>query len=75
MNTLPKLVLLALILEAYEFGDLEDTRENIEAPYTQLSEEGYFIVKELHRIGITTTDKVDKFFEVYIQPLLNLPQF
>lgn len=67
---LSKFTLIALILEAHEFGDLEDTRENIEAPPQHLSLEGQFIVQDLHENGIATTNQVDEFYEKYLEPLI-----
>lgn len=69
--TLSKMTLIALILEACEFGDLEDTRENIEAP-EGLSSEGQFIVQDLHKNGITTTAQVDEFYDKYLKPLIHI---
>lgn len=53
-------VLLALFIEHYEFGALEDTRENIEASLSSLTLEGRLIVVELKEKGIDTSEKVDK---------------
>lgn len=52
---------LAQILrsELNEFDGLEDTHENIEAPMNQLFEIGKFINRELHTMGIKTSDQVD----------------
>lgn len=53
-----------LLAEIFEFGHLEDTRENIEAPIDQLNEEGKFIAKSLHAMGITTREQVDQLCEL-----------
>lgn len=67
---LSKFTLIALILEVYEFGDLTDTRENIETPPQHLSQEGQFIVQDLHENGIATTNQVDEFCKKYLKPLI-----
>lgn len=72
MTTLSKTVALALILELYEFdGDLTDTRENIEAPFEQLSLEGQLIITDLKHIGITNREEVDKLAEELNKTLQN----
>lgn len=59
-NDLHNMILAQLILEMAEFGELEDTRENIEAPIDQIYESHRPILTELHKLGIHTTDDVDQ---------------
>lgn len=70
-NSIPKMLINALIDEIYEFdGYLEDTRENIEAPLDQLTPEGQYIIKGLHEQGIKTQSQLD-IFEAYLRAIVN----
>ena len=74
--SLPRTVLLDLICEAYELGDLTDTGENIESPPGELTEEGRYIQKCLINRGITTQEEVREFYTQYLEPLIgnNVPE-
>ena len=70
-DQMPLSVALYLIAELYKFGDLDYTRENIEAPNTQLSREGKYIQDSLRLAGYKTREDIDE-LSIKLRSIFNM---